>query len=233
MSYQAEADQLGWAEIDKVLYKCLGWVDTKEKHLQSPEFCFKIRVLPVWRASDGLLVFGRGFRPNAVTFSSMIKGLCVDDKIGEAAGLFKKMAWLIGEAKKLFPQMKEGRGICPDVAVYSSLMHYLCSMDEREDKDMLCKPMKMEEVRELFELMVQRGKLATAWDLFYRMPNKGLKPAFVTYAIMIHGTLYRRPKGKGQGPVSGVGGQKLYSKCGQVTFNTLMLVSSKVMRHER
>ncbi|KAL3592792.1 hypothetical protein D5086_011432, partial [Populus alba] len=42
-----------------------------------------------------------------------------------------------------------------------------------------------------------------------------------------------RPKGKGQGPVSGVGGQKLYSKCGQVTFNTLMLVSSKVMRHER
>ncbi|KAJ6920603.1 hypothetical protein NC651_014250 [Populus alba x Populus x berolinensis] len=45
----------------------------------------------VKRASDGLLVFGRVFRPNAVTFSSMIKGLCVDDKIGEAVGLFKKM----------------------------------------------------------------------------------------------------------------------------------------------
>ena len=85
----------------------------------------------------------------------------------------------------------------------------------------------------LINCLCKIGKLATAWDLFYSMPNKGLKPAVVTYAIMIHGTLYRRPNGKGQGPVSGVGGQKLYSKCGQVTFNTLMLVSSKIMRHER
>ncbi|KAG6774561.1 hypothetical protein POTOM_021916 [Populus tomentosa] len=66
----------------------------------------------IFWASDGLLVFGRGFRPNAVTFSSMIKGLCVDDKIGEAVGLFKKMG--------LF-------GCWPNVVTYEILINGLCS----------------------------------------------------------------------------------------------------------
>lgn len=35
----------------------------------------------------------------------------------------------------------KGRGICPDVVVYSSLMHYLCSMDEREDKGLFVEMM--------------------------------------------------------------------------------------------
>ncbi|KAG6774562.1 hypothetical protein POTOM_021917 [Populus tomentosa] len=63
----------------------------------------------------------------------------------------------------------KGRGICPDVAVYSSLMHYLCSMDEREDKDMLCKPMKMEE------------------GLFVSVVNKGRKRNVVSYNSLING----------------------------------------------
>ncbi|KAL3592791.1 hypothetical protein D5086_011431, partial [Populus alba] len=50
----------------------------------------------LWRASDGLLVFGRGFRPNAVTFSSMIKGfVCGSIKIGEAAGCLRKWVCVV------------------------------------------------------------------------------------------------------------------------------------------
>jgi pentatricopeptide repeat protein len=41
----------------------------------------------------------------------MIKGLCVDDKIGEAVGLFKKMG--------LF-------GCWPDVVTYEILINGLC-----------------------------------------------------------------------------------------------------------
>ncbi|KAL9358769.1 hypothetical protein Peur_046892 [Populus x canadensis] len=87
--------------------------------------------------------FGIYCKPNLVCYGSIIDGLCKD-------GLAEK-------AKELFLEMK-GRAICPDVVLYSLLMHGLCSMDEWEEaKDMLCQSWKMKESSELFELMAQRG----------------------------------------------------------------------------
>ncbi|KAJ7006076.1 hypothetical protein NC653_005429 [Populus alba x Populus x berolinensis] len=156
--------------------------------------------------------------PNIATFSCKIKGLFRRIKLVRLSDCLRKWDGLVEKAKELFLEMK-GRGICPDVVVYSPLMHGLCSMDEWEEVDMLCQSWKMKESSELFELMAQRGKLETAWDLFYRMSNEGLKPTAVTYSIMIHG-LCKEAKWKRQMICYWKWRTKVVL---QITFNTPML----------
>ena len=48
----------------------------------------------VGRVCDGFVVFGRilrwGFSPNVVTLTSLIKGLCLENRSSEATRLYKK-----------------------------------------------------------------------------------------------------------------------------------------------
>lgn len=71
----------------------------------------------------------------------------------------------------------------------------------------------------LIDGLCETGKLETAWDLFYRMSNEGLKPTVVTYSIMIHG-LCKEAKWKRQMICYWKWRTKVVL---QITFNTPML----------
>ncbi|XP_031283974.1 pentatricopeptide repeat-containing protein At1g64100-like [Pistacia vera] len=125
---------------------------------------------------DGYAVFGAilklSFSPNTVTFTCLIKGLCVERKIMESIELFKRMVAVgcranvstcntligglcktgnISVAIKLLEEMvngnKESGVICkPDVVTYNNII------------DGLCKVGLVEKARQLLlEHMIQRG----------------------------------------------------------------------------
>ena len=93
--------------------------------------------------SDGFLVFGsilrRVFAPDAMTFTTLIKGFCTERRILEATKLFKKMVAF---------------GRSPDIITYGALIKGLCQtgntilalnlheeMINRNDKSgVICKP---------------------------------------------------------------------------------------------
>lgn len=93
--------------------------------------------------SDGLLVFGsilrRVFAPDAMIFTTLIKGFCTERRILEATKLFKKMVAF---------------GRSPDIITYGALIKGLCQtgntiialnlheeMINRNDKSgVICKP---------------------------------------------------------------------------------------------
>ncbi|KAJ6953716.1 hypothetical protein NC652_005446 [Populus alba x Populus x berolinensis] len=83
----------------------------------------------------------------------------------------------------------------------------------------------------LIDGLCETGKLKTAWDLFYRMSNEGLKPTVVTYSIMIHG-LCKEAKWKRQM----ICYWKWRTKVVLQIWSHLThpcLVSYKIMRHKR
>lgn len=57
------------------------------------------------------IILRRGFSPDAVTFNSLIKGLCVENRIKEATWLFKNMIAF---------------GVRPDVITYGTLINGFC-----------------------------------------------------------------------------------------------------------
>ncbi|KAF4359791.1 hypothetical protein F8388_008353 [Cannabis sativa] len=111
-------------------------------------------------------IFKLGCKPNAVTFGTLINGLCRTGNASIALELHEQMAcgkdhgdgfkctpnlvWygaiidglckegLMEKAQQLFLEMKE-KGVLPDVVVYSSLMHGLCYADKWEEAKALSK----------------------------------------------------------------------------------------------
>ncbi|XP_031265483.1 putative pentatricopeptide repeat-containing protein At1g12700, mitochondrial [Pistacia vera] len=137
----------------------------------------------------GFVVFGlilrRGLRPDVVTFTSLIKVLCLEKRSLEAMELFKKMAvfgvrpnaityWTLikglcqtgntSVALRLHEEMVAGNGeggvICkPDIVSYGSMIDGLCK-DELVDK---------------------------AKELFLEMKGKRIKPDVVVFNSLIYG----------------------------------------------
>ncbi|GAY34984.1 hypothetical protein CUMW_277830 [Citrus unshiu] len=168
--------------------------------------------------SDGFLVFGsilrRVFAPDAMIFTTLIKGFCTERRILEATKLFKKMVAF---------------GRSPDIITYGTLIKGLCQtgntiialnlheeMINRNDKSgVICKPDVVtygsiidglrKDTSEMLELMIQRnvhpdivtysrlldgfhliGRIADAMNLFISMMNKVCRPSVVSYSISIN-----------------------------------------------
>ncbi|XP_031248876.1 pentatricopeptide repeat-containing protein At5g41170, mitochondrial-like, partial [Pistacia vera] len=146
----------------------------------------------VGRVCDGFVVFGRILRwcfgPNVVTLTSLIKGLCMENRSSEATRLYKKMAMF---------------GVMPNVIMYFTLINELWHSGKVEEAN---GKGKMEEDNRLVELMSQRGlqpnmvtfttminglckegKMEEANELMELMSQRGLQPNVVTFTTMING----------------------------------------------
>ncbi|XP_026432388.1 pentatricopeptide repeat-containing protein At3g22470, mitochondrial-like [Papaver somniferum] len=162
-------------------------------------------------------IIKRGYRPDAVTLTTLIKGLCLQENIHSAFEVFAKMTEM---------------GIQPNAFTCNTLIHGLCKtgqvglalqLKNKMPKwncrpnvvsysviiDTLCKG-HLKEAKRLFDEMVGKGipanliayncmidgycknrKLDKAMKLFKKMKKKkGLKPSVVTYNTFLAG-LYR------------------------------------------
>nr|GLL49838.1 putative pentatricopeptide repeat-containing protein At1g12700, mitochondrial [Ipomoea trifida] len=141
------------------------------------------------------VVFKCGFEFNVVTFTTLIKGLLLDNKIVEAVGLFKK---LVRENVCKVDQITYGvliNGLCKaGVYIFSILV------------DALCKEGKLESAETIIQIMIQRkiypdvvtynpliegyclqGRMDEARKAFGRVVESGLQPNVWTYNTLING----------------------------------------------
>ncbi|CAI9785716.1 unnamed protein product [Fraxinus pennsylvanica] len=88
------------------------------------------------------------FKPNLISYATLIHGLCEEG--------------LLDKGKQLFLEMK-GKGIRPDLITYSGLIHGLCEGDRGHKRDVVSynvlisgygKIHKLEEAMRLFKEMV-------------------------------------------------------------------------------
>ncbi|KAJ9556681.1 hypothetical protein OSB04_011295 [Centaurea solstitialis] len=134
---------------------------------------------------EGFAIVGYGFKrgvlPNVITFSTLLNGLILEDRVHEAERLFKKLI--------------KGKLCKPDVVMYSTMIKGLCKvgindtaigllrlMDERGCKpnvmtystiiDSLCKDKMIDDALKLFNEMIL---------------HKGILPDVVTYNSLISG----------------------------------------------
>ncbi|XP_038899857.1 pentatricopeptide repeat-containing protein At3g22470, mitochondrial-like [Benincasa hispida] len=144
--------------------------------------------------------YGINCKPDVISYSIIIDGLCKDRQEDKARELFEEM---------------KAQGMVPDVISYNSLIHGFCRSGKWEEAkflfnemvdqgvrpnlvtfsvliDMFCKAGKVIKAKELLEMMIQRGKLEAASELFEKLSQEGLQPDVVTYNIMIHGFCKKR-----------------------------------------
>ncbi|GAY52880.1 hypothetical protein CUMW_145370, partial [Citrus unshiu] len=106
------------------------------------------------------------FTPDAVTFTSLIKGLCADSRIMEAAALFTKL--------RVF-------GCEPDVFTYNTLINGLC----RTGHTIVALNLFEEMANGNGEFGVE-GFVDKAMELFLQMKDENINPNVVTYNSLIH-----------------------------------------------
>lgn len=127
---------------------------------------------------------GQLVKPNLVIYNTVVHGLCKDGNINEARVLCSKMIV---------------QGIFPDIFTYSSLIYGLCRAGQRKEVTSLlngfCLNNKVDEARELFNVMIERGeqhdiinynilmngyclnnKVGEARTLFHMMIERGEQP---------------------------------------------------------
>ncbi|GAY64092.1 hypothetical protein CUMW_230900 [Citrus unshiu] len=124
--------------------------------------------------SHGFAVLGESsgpcFTPDAVTFNSLIKGLCVESRIMEAAALFTKL--------KAF-------GCEPNVITYTTLINGLC----RTGHTIVALNLFEEMANGNGEIGV-KGFVDKAKELFLKMKDENINPNAVTYTSLICGFCY-------------------------------------------
>ncbi|XP_031258565.1 pentatricopeptide repeat-containing protein At1g63400-like [Pistacia vera] len=158
-------------------------------------------------------ILKKGFSLDAVTFTCLIKGLCVEKRIMVSRELFKKMVAV---------------DCRPDVITYITLIHGLCCVGDWEEGKRLfilmmdqgvrpfvvtfgvvihecCKKGNLDETNRFMELMIQRGvdpdiytygilmngyclvdRIGDARGLFDSITRKGYKPNVVCYNTLIN-----------------------------------------------
>ncbi|KAL0413909.1 UNVERIFIED_CONTAM: putative pentatricopeptide repeat-containing protein, mitochondrial [Sesamum radiatum] len=161
--------------------------------------------------------FKLGYEPDVTTFTTLIKGLFLDDKVVEAEKLFKN------------PGQKIDKGISPNTVTYNSVLQGLCNLGKWKDaKDLItemvdhkvslnvitfnilvdafCKEGMVKEAEVVVEIMMQRnispdvvtynalidgyslvGQIDKARQVFDSMPGRGLKPCVISYNSLING----------------------------------------------
>ncbi|KAH9724765.1 putative pentatricopeptide repeat-containing protein [Citrus sinensis] len=129
--------------------------------------------------------FGNKERVYAVTFNSLIKGLCVENRIKEATWLFKNMIAF---------------GVRPDVITYGTLINGFCrtgnlSVALRLHKKMvsgdyengLISKTNIFSYSIIIDSLCKEGLVDKAKELFLEMKGRGINPAVVVCTTLIHG----------------------------------------------
>ncbi|CAH1412615.1 unnamed protein product [Lactuca virosa] len=137
------------------------------------------------RTNEGFAVLGYGFKhnilPNVCTFSTLLNGLVLEDRVLKAERLFKK---LIKEA------------LCePNAIMYSIMIKGLCKSGNNDTAIALlklmdekgCKP-NVVTYNTIIDSLCKDKMVDDALNLFNEMVfHKGILPNVVTYTSLIHG----------------------------------------------
>ncbi|KAJ4779922.1 Pentatricopeptide repeat (PPR) superfamily protein [Rhynchospora pubera] len=193
------------------------------------DYCTQINQL-----KHGMIFFGRfikvGQRANDFIFNPLLKGLCSENKIGDAVamvlqkmskfdcppnvisyntaidGLCKKDA--VNRAFNLLEHMLS-EGLVPNVVTYSSLIYGLCITGEiRRAEEVLQQmssrghPPNVVTYSILINGLCKNGETEKAEKLLCYMVSRGLKPNVVTYNSLVDGFCKKRLLDKGSGDAS-------------------------------
>ncbi|XP_026384815.1 pentatricopeptide repeat-containing protein At1g63130, mitochondrial-like [Papaver somniferum] len=129
----------------------------------------------------------RGYQPDVITFTTLIKGLCLQEKIDFAVIMFDRMTqtgiqpdaytcniWalrLVDQALVLFSEMLRDSNVVPTVIAYNSLVNGLCSSG------------RLNEAKRVFDEM--HGQWEEARRYFDAMLDRGVSPDTITFNILI------------------------------------------------
>ncbi|KAH1063651.1 hypothetical protein J1N35_028638 [Gossypium stocksii] len=119
------------------------------------------------RIDFGFSVLGKmlklGVEPSAVTFSTLINGLCNQSKISEAVSIFDEMT---------------ERGYQPDLIVYSSILKGLCKSVNTD---------RAVRYTILIDALCKEGMISKAVETIDMMRKQGIEPNVVTYDALVNG----------------------------------------------
>ncbi|XP_078170558.1 pentatricopeptide repeat-containing protein At3g61360-like isoform X2 [Carex rostrata] len=118
-----------------------------------------------------------GCKPNVISYSTVIDGLCKEGAISNAFGLFERML---------------SEGIVPNVITYNSLINGLCKegdteMAEEQLSNMVSQGLKPNVVtyNTLVDGLCKKGLLDKAVEMLQSMVSSGHDPNVVTYNTII------------------------------------------------
>ncbi|KAE9599028.1 hypothetical protein Lal_00043869 [Lupinus albus] len=168
-----------YARVSELLHTMI------EKKCKPDIFTYQeiINGLMKWKNPEGLRVFkdlkDRGYFPDRVVYTTMIKGLF---KMGR-----------LGEARKLWFEMIQ-KGILPNEYTYNVMIHGHCQIGDLVQARKLYKEMcgrGYKETAVSYSIMISGlclcGKTSEALRLFEEMPQKGIVRDLVTYNCLIKG----------------------------------------------
>ncbi|VFQ63130.1 unnamed protein product [Cuscuta campestris] len=148
------------------------------------------------------LFFKCGIEVSVVTFNTLIKGLCLNDRIVEAIELFKKLvreevcqvdnftyAILMNGLCKMIE-----RGVSPGISIYNSLIQGLCNFCRWKEATKLINEMVGHNVYPdvltftiLVDAFCKEGRLKDAEAIIQIMIQRNTYPDVITYNTLIEG----------------------------------------------
>ncbi|KAJ9564919.1 hypothetical protein OSB04_000885 [Centaurea solstitialis] len=120
------------------------------------------------------LILKRGFTPDNVTYTTLVKGLFLKDRIVEAVRLFKKMIRL---------------GVRPHVVSYGTLINGLCKAGKIEAAVRFHEEIMKGDIGSgvLIDSLCKDGFVSKAKELFLEMKSRKISVDSVTYTSLIRG----------------------------------------------
>ncbi|XP_034674994.1 pentatricopeptide repeat-containing protein At1g62680, mitochondrial-like [Vitis riparia] len=162
------------------------------------------------RVDFGFSILGKilklGHQPYTATFTTLIRGLCVEGKIGEALHLFDKMVGegfqpnedrQVTKALNIFSKMI-AKDISPNVSTYNSLLYGLCKFSECKHVATLMNEMVDSKIMPnvvifttLVDALCKEGMVTIAHDVIDVMIQRGMDPDVVTYTALMDGHCFQ------------------------------------------
>ncbi|KAK2967935.1 hypothetical protein RJ640_010545 [Escallonia rubra] len=154
--------------------------------------------------------FRRGILPNVATFSTLLKGLVLEDRVPEAVELFLKLMRkrvcepnevmygtidrVVDDALTLFSEMIE-KCVLPNVITYNSLVHGLCNNGRLDEAIRLLREMGIRKISPtahtfttVVDALCKEGMAEVAEGVVLQiMRQRGVDPDVATYSSLIDG----------------------------------------------
>ncbi|GJU90183.1 putative tetratricopeptide-like helical domain-containing protein [Tanacetum coccineum] len=158
-----------------------------------------------------LTIFKLGHPPDLATYSALINGLVLADRVFDAVELFKNLIRdklcegtvinglyrMVDDALRLFNEMTE-KGIHANVITYTSLIHGLCNFGRESEAARMLIDMEEKGVppdartyTTLVNTFCKQGSVKDAELVVQAMERRGLHPNVVTYNALIDGYCLR------------------------------------------